>query len=356
MTKTFPTVESAAVFYAEQARLIAKDPEQAEVYKVALETAEMLLRLHEIEKASAVPTAGLEGRPLPILAAEGDLPMLDEDDPEWTLAANEVKRARVSGITEQESDRVLYVTLGSLRILERQLLYAKRDIAQLQYALEQSESKWSALLAAQPASIVSGDEPELDTNDEDRKNAEGMEGIWDSFADLAADYCCRVRQIKEITHRAAPVVSGDECKDLCKCGHEREDHRDEVFECGCADRIDGVDVECCCDDFEDAAPVVSGEREAPKVVVTEEHRKLAKRILEKRYNCNWNLMHEEDLSELIATRELLVLTSGAIEAQDERERQAAERVDMVHSCDWPDEVADVVLTLRAQLAQAKEGE
>lgn len=55
------------------------------------------------------------------VATEGGLPPLDEDDPEWTLAANEVKRARVSGITEQESDRSLYVTLGSLRIRERQL-------------------------------------------------------------------------------------------------------------------------------------------------------------------------------------------------------------------------------------------
>lgn len=40
--------------------------------------------------------------------------------------------------------------------------------------------------------------------------------------------------------------------DLCKCGHLREDHRDGVFACGCADLINGIDVECDCDDFEEA--------------------------------------------------------------------------------------------------------
>jgi len=34
---------------------------------------------------------------------------------------------------------------------------------------------------------------------------------------------------------------------------------------------------------------------------------------------------------------------GAMFAQDERERKAAERLGMIHTCDWPDDVADRVL-------------
>jgi len=40
---------------------------------------------------------------------------------------------------------------------------------------------------------------------------------------------------------------------------------------------------------------------------------------------------------------------GAMFAQDERERRAAERLGMVHTCDWPDEVAD-----RVQAAEHRE--
>src|SRR6185312_15018981 len=41
----------------------------------------------------------------------------------------------------------------------------------------------------------------------------------------------------------------------------------------------------------------------------------------------------------------LELQKGANRAQDERERKAAERLGMVHNCDWPEEVAEKVLEL-----------
>ena len=40
---------------------------------------------------------------------------------------------------------------------------------------------------------------------------------------------------------------------------------------------------------------------------------------------------------------------GALFAQDERERKAAERLGMIHTCDWPDDVAD-----RVQAAERRE--
>lgn len=58
---------------------------------------------------------------------------------------------------------------------------------------------------------------------------------------------------------------------------------------------------------------------------------------------------------VLALKAELNLQKGANAAQDERERKAAEQLGMVHTCDWPDEVADRVLELEAQLQQ-KEGE
>ena len=40
------------------------------------------------------------------------------------------------------------------------------------------------------------------------------------------------------------------------------------------------------------------------------------------------------------------LLRGAMSAQDERERQAAARLGMIHNCDWPESVADEVEGLR----------
>ena len=52
-------------------------------------------------------------------------------------------------------------------------------------------------------------------------------------------------------------------------------------------------------------------------------------------------------SEVVALREQLAerdrtieLVRGAMAAQDERERDAAKRLGMIHNCDWPDNVAD----------------
>jgi len=45
---------------------------------------------------------------------------------------------------------------------------------------------------------------------------------------------------------------------------------------------------------------------------------------------------------------------GAMRAQDERERVAAERLGMFHNCDWPDAVADEVTALREQVKRLSE--
>src|SRR6185437_10474280 len=47
----------------------------------------------------------------------------------------------------------------------------------------------------------------------------------------------------------------------------------------------------------------------------------------------------------------LELQKGANRAQDERERKASERLGMVHNCDWPDDVAERVLELEAQVKE-----
>ena len=44
---------------------------------------------------------------------------------------------------------------------------------------------------------------------------------------------------------------------------------------------------------------------------------------------------------------------GAMKAQDEREEQAAQRIGMVHSCDWPYDAAEEILSLRAQLERLR---
>jgi len=41
---------------------------------------------------------------------------------------------------------------------------------------------------------------------------------------------------------------------------------------------------------------------------------------------------------------------GAMRAQDERERIAATRLGMIHTCDWPDAVADELEAARAKVA------
>ena len=38
----------------------------------------------------------------------------------------------------------------------------------------------------------------------------------------------------------------------CKCGHEKEDHRNGSLECLCADVIDAKEIECDCEDFDEA--------------------------------------------------------------------------------------------------------
>jgi hypothetical protein len=53
----------------------------------------------------------------------------------------------------------------------------------------------------------------------------------------------------------------------------------------------------------------------------------------------------------------LRLARGAMAAQDERERVAGDRCGVSyldHGCDWPDAVADVVVTLRDALAKEPE--
>lgn len=54
----------------------------------------------------------------------------------------------------------------------------------------------------------------------------------------------------------------------------------------------------------------------------------------------------EEVSRLRAENTLL---HGAMRAQDDREIAAAERLSMVHTCDWPDDVAEEVQALQAQL-------
>jgi hypothetical protein len=49
VNRLFPTAESAAVFYANQAKQLQDDPAMAEVFQASCETAEMLLRLHALE-------------------------------------------------------------------------------------------------------------------------------------------------------------------------------------------------------------------------------------------------------------------------------------------------------------------
>ena len=48
----------------------------------------------------------------------------------------------------------------------------------------------------------------------------------------------------------------------------------------------------------------------------------------------------------------VVLLRGAMESQDERERQAGERCGvpyLEYGCDWPEAVADVVIVLRKRV-------
>jgi hypothetical protein len=50
----------------------------------------------------------------------------------------------------------------------------------------------------------------------------------------------------------------------CKCGHERSDHRNLSLACGAGWIIEGVDIDCDCEDFEEVQPVkpVSPEAES----------------------------------------------------------------------------------------------
>lgn len=78
----------------------------------------------------------------------------------------------------------------------------------------------------------------------------------------------------------------------------------------------------------------------------------------------WRCTRTEDGGEYDATRYAVALRErvleleaelkfqkGANAAQDERERNAAKRLGMVHNCDWPDEVAERVLELKARLEE-----
>lgn len=49
----------------------------------------------------------------------------------------------------------------------------------------------------------------------------------------------------------------------------------------------------------------------------------------------------------------LTLTRGAMFAQDEREQNAAAAVGMSWTCDWPQDVADELLSLRQVLSELK---
>lgn len=73
----------------------------------------------------------------------------------------------------------------------------------------------------------------------------------------------------------------------------------------------------------------------------------------------WESDHVASIRELLqarrdleATQQELRLQKGANAAQDERERNAAERLGMIHSCDWPEQVADDVESLRASHKRA----
>ena len=61
-------------------------------------------------------------------------------------------------------------------------------------------------------------------------------------------------------------------------------------------------------------------------------------------------------AEIARLTQELALQKGANFAQDERERQAAARLGMDHSCDWPDDVAEKLLGQRDALAAATERE
>jgi hypothetical protein len=57
-------------------------------------------------------------------------------------------------------------------------------------------------------------------------------------------------------------------------------------------------------------------------------------------------VHNNDKAgKLREMEQALKLQIGANRAQDERERIAANRLEMAHSCDWPDEVADRLLAI-----------
>lgn len=72
--------------------------------------------------------------------------------------------------------------------------------------------------------------------------------------------------------------------------------------------------------------------------------------------CREALQELIEASATIATLQTeLDLQKGANRAQDERERVAAEALGMAHSCDWPDDVRERVMTLEKALADASEG-
>ena len=84
-----------------------------------------------------------------------------------------------------------------------------------------------------------------------------------------------------------------------------------------------------------------------KVVLHAAYAALAAELREAKQECE---QAQQENATLRATVERLrqenELLRGAMSAQDERERQAAARLGMIHNCDWPESVADEVEGLR----------
>lgn len=59
-------------------------------------------------------------------------------------------------------------------------------------------------------------------------------------------------------------------------------------------------------------------------------------------------------SKLKEARADIALVRGCMDAQDEREREAAKKCGMVHNCDWPDDAAEKILELRALIEKKDE--
>jgi hypothetical protein len=86
----------------------------------------------------------------------------------------------------------------------------------------------------------------------------------------------------------------------------------------------------------------------PKLAGCEDALRKAEAELTTEHRLN-DVLNKENLA-LVAE---LATVRGAMAAQDERERNAAERLRMVPGCDWPEDVADEVERLRGELAELR---